>query len=81
MLKDTEYIDFVKKLLEETKMENYDNSSILKWEYMKFKIKEEAILYCKKKAKEKRNKIKELRETLNNLEGSIYTLNKQILKE
>lgn len=55
-------------------MEEQDYGAVL--EFLKFRILQETIKYCKSKARDRRNKEIEIRQELQSLEFNLYKLNK-----
>ena len=55
LLKDIEYVNSVKKMIQEIIAENYFNDKTLLWEYTKCRIRSESMIYSSKKAKLKKS--------------------------
>ena len=60
--KDLVYVNEIKKLITDVQNELVEPSHQLRWEYVKFKIREFSINYSKNKAKQKRQQIENLEE-------------------
>ena len=72
LLNDQAYIDLIEDNFESWVLEGSDiNDAGIKWDWLKYKIKQATIKYSKEKAKTRRDKIRELEEKLKNLEKEI----------
>ena len=65
--KDLVYVNEIKKLITDVQNELVEPSHQLRWEYVKFKIREFSINYSKNKAKQKRQRIDNLEEIIKKL--------------
>ena len=67
---DLVYVNEIKKLITDAQNELVEPSHQLRWEYVKFKIREFSIDFSKKKAKQKRQQIARLEEIIKTYENT-----------
>ena len=71
LLKDANYVNLVKKTINDIKIENPFSNKCTLWEYVKYKVRSETMVYASQKAKLKKKREFELLSMLEELEKQL----------
>ena len=80
LLKDSEYIDLVKKQVKSVKEFFFEDKRV-RWEFLKCQIRSETIIFACNKAKQSRHEEKILQEKIQNFETALDANNEEQISE